>query len=422
MKLNSLIFLSFVFVSFLIWWQAIFVFFVQDDFILINEFSKDDIVDDFKRAFGSPDVTHWRPLHNLYFLISGNLFGADYRYYHALSLLIFAFGAFFAFKVTAIILESKTRALLSSLLYVSSPIHFVSLNWISGNSTILGFLFLLISFYLFLRSRKVPSLAVFILSLLASEAMIVGGGLFLVWSFLNKRLKKDSYYIYALFLVGTLFIVLRFLFLTPGDTFRIYVLDLSVKLLNSGKYYASRIVGFAETGGDRLLSVVISTLVIFVTFGLASRFRLDIPKYVYFAFAAIILGLFPFILLPGNLSPHYMVLSVWGFSILVVSAFKNKVLVFGLVLAFVFVNIQSIFLTRGNNWVIDRSYISKHYIDEIKRQDLEAGSLIIFNDDYTTTSREAYFSLGTGKAFDFLFGDKNFRYCFGGFENCYELP
>jgi hypothetical protein len=59
----------------IIWWPAFFNFFAQDDFILINHFSVNNFLHDIKNVFGAPTVTHWRPIHNLYFFVTGNIFG-----------------------------------------------------------------------------------------------------------------------------------------------------------------------------------------------------------------------------------------------------------------------------------------------------------------------------------------------------------
>jgi len=80
--LRNIFGISLLFVlGFTFFYKSLNVFFVQDDYILINNFSQNNLWQDFKNVFAYPNVSHWRPLHNLYFLVSGNLFGKFYPAY-----------------------------------------------------------------------------------------------------------------------------------------------------------------------------------------------------------------------------------------------------------------------------------------------------------------------------------------------------
>jgi len=79
------------------------------------------------------------------------------------------------------------------------------------------------------------------------------------------------------------------------------------------------------------------------------------------------------------------------------------------------INIQP---TYKNNWVIKRSEIAKLYVEKIETENPPNGTLLIFDNSPISTSSEAYFSLGTGKAIDFWFAGKNYKTCFAAFENC----
>src|SRR3989344_3083366 len=142
-----------------VFYKSLMVFFVQDDFILINHFSQNSLIIDVKSAIGSPEVTHWRPMHNLYFLIAGNIFYKNYSAYHFFTLLIHAGVAFLIFKIA----DKITKNL--KIAYVSS-------------------------FILYLQEKRRASIFSFLLSLLASEAMIAGFGLFVFHHFLFKEKKS----------------------------------------------------------------------------------------------------------------------------------------------------------------------------------------------------------------------------------------
>src|SRR3990167_10038003 len=140
---NIFVFVILFILSFSIFYKSLNIFFVQDDFILINEFSSENLINDLKNTIDPSKATHWRPLHNLYFLVSGNLFGKFYPAYHLLTLVIHTVSAFMIFKVLRLLIKNTNTALLGAIIYAVHPSHFVSIFWISGSATTIGFLFLI---------------------------------------------------------------------------------------------------------------------------------------------------------------------------------------------------------------------------------------------------------------------------------------
>ena len=124
--------------------QAFFNFFAQDDFVLINYFSQNNLWQDLKNVFGPPQVTHWRPIHNLYFFATGNLFGRNYIGYHLLTFLLQIGASFFVYKVARKLTGNFQAAVVAGLLYGIHPAHFISMFWISGGATVIGFLLLIV--------------------------------------------------------------------------------------------------------------------------------------------------------------------------------------------------------------------------------------------------------------------------------------
>src|SRR3990167_9942171 len=144
-----------------IFYRSLDMFFTQDDFILINDFSSENLINDLKNTIDPSKATHWRPLHNLYFLVSGNLFGKFYPGYHALTLIIHTAAAFMIFKVLKLLTKNANVSFLGTLVYALHPSHFVSIFCISGSATTIGFLFLVSSFYLYLKDKKSWALVLF---------------------------------------------------------------------------------------------------------------------------------------------------------------------------------------------------------------------------------------------------------------------
>lgn len=395
-------------------------FFAQDDFILINYFSQNNLIVDFRNALISSEVTHWRPIHNIYFLISGNLFGKNFMPYHFLTFLFHIGASLLIYKIILKLFKRSFVALMSGLLYAVHPAHFVSLFWISGGATTIGFFFLAGSFYSYLVNRRFLSLVLFALGLLATEAMLVGLGLFFIWLFLKKHFDKK--FIGWLLTISAVFFAVKFF--TLERALATYSVEFSSKSILAVKYYLLRIAGFGEISGDLLSTFILVIFLAFLGVLVISKFNNQNLNLLLFSFGIIILGLFPFILIPDHLSPHYMNVSIFGLAILfpwILSQFhiKIKAVIF---LLFVIASIITVDSTRNNNWVIRRSNLAKTYIEKIDNDKAPIGSTIFFNDSPISSSREAYFALGTGKAFDFWFPAKKYKYCFSEFENCGPLP
>ncbi len=77
-----------------------------------------------------------------------------------------------------------------------------------------------------------------------------------------------------------------------------------------------------------------------------------------------------------------------------------------------------------NHWVVIKSRIAEAYIKQIENAEEQPteGSTLVFANNRISSSLDAYLALGGGKAIDFWFKDKNYKYCFQEFEDCSSLP
>ncbi|OGE35402.1 hypothetical protein A3E66_00210 [Candidatus Daviesbacteria bacterium RIFCSPHIGHO2_12_FULL_37_16] len=419
--LRNIIVFSLLFsITFSIFYKSLDVFFVQDDFILINHFSQNSLWLNFTQIFAFPNISHWRPLQNLYFLVVGNLFGRFYPGYHASILIMHVILAFVIFKVLKLWTKDRNASFLGAIVYAIHPSHFVSIFWISGFATSIGPLFLISSFYLYLEGKKNWTLLLLVLSLLTSEAMVVGAVIFLGYEFLVKRKKMEKLFLLKVIAISLTFLLLKFLFLTPSATFKTYPLEISKDTITALRYYFLRTLGFAETSQDTFTSKVLIVWIASITITILRIFNGDNKKFILFFTLSAFAGLFPYVLIPNHLSPHYLNISIWAFASTVTFGFVSLKpslrLIF--VLTFVFTSILNIQLTYKNNWVIKRSEIAKLYVEKIESENPPTGTLLIFDDSSISTSSEAYFALGTGKALEFWFARKNYKTCFSAFENC----
>ena len=209
--------------------------------------------------------------------------------------------------------------------------------------------------------------------------------------------------------------------MTPKTTFDVYQAELSPKLFLTIKYYFLRIAGFAETSGDEIVSFVLLGWLILIALMLVNMLkkRLNINLAI-FSIVVISAGLFPFILIPQHLSPHYMNVSIFGFAMLVGIILKTtrRFMAIATIVIFLIISGYNINLTIKNNWVIERSNLARTYVEQIYKISPPSGSTLIFKDNKLSTSKEAYISLGTGDAVKFFFPEKNYQTCFAEFELC----
>ncbi|MCR4324887.1 MAG: hypothetical protein NUV69_04345 [Candidatus Curtissbacteria bacterium] len=456
MSKNSVVFLILTLVIVVVWFRSLFNFFAQDDFILINNFSQNSFLVDLQNVFGPPEVTHWRPIHNLFFLITGNLFGKFYPAYHVVILLIHTLCAFMVFLVFGKLFKNNISGFFASVVYATHPLHFTSLFWISGGAVNIGFLFFSLSLYLFIIKRKLGAFLFYFLSLLATEAIVVGILIFVATSVFLKRIdshvlsavvlssslkdslhprlksrnfslgiKSDFSFLSALFALTVLFSGVKLLFFTPPDTLNVYVLEISQRTIFTFRFYLLRILGFVEGQGKSLFSLALISylFVICLIYIRGFRNKDDLRTFIFLCFITVV-GLFPFVLIPSHLGAHYMVISAFGLSGIIgfaVQKLKSSHLV-SLALLFLIIATYGQTLAMKNSWVIARSIVAKEAIKNVKDKNLPSGSMLIFDGANNASSQDQYISLGTGKAIDFWFREKNYKYCFVEFENCPELP
>ncbi len=415
MRCNVVAFLIFAGLAFFFWRGSLTNFFTQDDFILITEFSQNHLDRNIINVFAKPKVTHWRPIHNLYFLISGSIFGKNYVGYHLFTLLIYTSTGLLILNTVEKIFKSKKVAVISSVIYLTNPSHFISLYWISGGATLIAFFFFILSFYALLSNKRVLAVILFVVSVLASEAMLVGMFVFLMWFAVNNKIKSEKKLIISLVFLSIVFTLVRLWIFTPQTTFNVYQIEISSRFFGSLKYYLLRIMGVGDVGGALFLKSSLVFL-LFLVLGKITR----IEKFIIFCIFIILIGLLPFVLLPDHLSPHYMNIPIWGFAMLLGYA-TTRLKTYWAILLTSFICIiyfNTIDLSVNNSWVTTRSKISKEYLSQIESMNLKPGSRLVFKDNSLSTSYDAYIALGTGRAIDFWFKGRNYVTCFTFIKSC----
>lgn len=402
----------------LLYMPAFNVFFAQDDFVLISHFSQNGILENLVNVIGPPSVSHWRPFFNIFFTISGTVFGKNYQFYHLFLLIILVFQSLLVFIIGKKLLKDNSTAFMSALIFLLHPAFFTSVYWISGGAVSIGFLFFLIGFLFLVKNRNFYAFLFLFLSFLGSESMVVGSLVYGAYMGLFSKSSKKYFFIFISLVISLAFVVIRVLFLTTIETFNAYQFEISLQTLTALKFYLLRILGIKE--GAALVNVSLTILFVVLTsaFGILNRFT-TLQKLLYFLLSVLTLGLFPFVLIPNHISAHYMAISIWAFcSIVAVGLNKLKKYQFIMLVTLIVVYIFNNLTVYENQWIISRSNLAKTYILDLQNKNLESGTNIVFGDNYLSTSQEAYIALGTGKAIDWWFEGKDYKTCFTRFETC----
>lgn len=420
MKKDLLILIALTIVSTMIFRSAFSTFFAQDDFILIDHFSQNNFWQDFKNTASYPTVTHWRPLHSLYFLTAGNIFGKNYFGYHLLTFLVYLIGSFLVYKIATKIFKNGQIAFSAALIYLINPSHSVSLQWISGGATIIGSTFFFASFLAFLNKKTSWSVIFYILAFLASEAMVVGLAIFTAYVFLFGKWKNHKDPLISLYVVTFIFLTIRLGFLTSKETYKVYPVEISNKTFLALKYYLLRILGFAEVGNIAIIKIILSFwIAVLGILGLSKiKELIRIRRYLIFFATALIAGLFPFVLIPSHLSGHYMNLSIWGFAMSIAKVVKRMQVGYIFLIIFAAVSFFSVSETLKNNWVTQRANLAHNLLVKIEMMDLPDNSTLVFNRWRDFDSKEIYVALGADKAIDFWLGKGKVKTCFTFISTC----
>lgn len=411
---SSLVFIGLVLLTIIVYFKSFSNFFAQDDFILINYFS------DFRNVYSWPSVSHFRPIHNLYFFVGGNLFGQNPIGYHLITLLIHVLGGFYAYRIFSIFTKSRLASFAGSIVYVTCASHFVSLFWISGTATSIGFLFFISSLYYFMMHKQKLSIVLFAISLLASEAMVAGLPLFLVYGITHgKKFSRKA--LSAFSVITILYIFIRLVFFTPAVVDDSYNFSLGSETLKALKYYSLRIVGFGEGSGFNIVSLALALVTGFViALFVGKKVYADNSRDILLSFAAVLSGLFPFILIPNHLSAHYMNIAIFGFSLFVAVTLSHvsRITILFILMGYIVISFLTVQMIYSNHWVVKRANLANLYINRIADLNWAQGSTIVFVDNDASTSKEAYITLGQGQAINFFYGQKQYKACFTFIESC----
>ncbi len=114
-------------------------------------------------------VGEWFPLQMLSYLFDYQIWGLDVLGYHLTNLIFHAGSVILLYLIFQAIGYKKNESLIAGVLFAIFPPSVEAIVWVSQRKSVMCMFFMLLSFYLYLKNRLYPSIAVFALSLLSKS-------------------------------------------------------------------------------------------------------------------------------------------------------------------------------------------------------------------------------------------------------------
>lgn len=358
--------------------------FFQDDFLLLklthpqNIHSWSDFLAPISKNF------HYRPLaFNVYYYVLQQGLGLNWFGFHLVNSIWLLATAGLVWLILHQLTDSPAWSLIGAILYLISPIHYMTQFWTATFNNTQGVSLLLLSFYWYLRFDRthqhrylLAAMGLFGAALLTNEGTIVLPGLIGVYLlFLAKR--PWQYLLSQAFLWGGialsyLLIRLATIGLPAGPA---YGLSFSLEIFSTLKWYVFRTIGLPE--GIRFIDsrsglYLLSSLSLGVIAKIYLSNKSKIPwKYLAFGLSWFIIGGLPFYALPNHLSAYYLETAYVGLVLIYVVIFKvasQKILAMTFVILSFFISLMSVRGMQATHWVNWRGDLARVYIEQISSQ------------------------------------------------------
>ena len=131
-------------------------FFDDHDFILNWEKTRTfaSIPDFFAGELPQAQEGVYRPLRSIYYTIAYHLFGLSSAGYHLQSIIIHSIASLLAYAIISRILRNAGAALAGGLFFAVHPLHTEAVNTLAASFDIIGCIWYLLAFYLYIRYRE----------------------------------------------------------------------------------------------------------------------------------------------------------------------------------------------------------------------------------------------------------------------------
>lgn len=218
-KETLFVFVLSLLLSFIVFGNGISGEFVFDDVTVVQNRGDLKNPDNFWNLFISPYHQNmaktglYRPLTMVSYALNHRIFGSSPISFHVISIVIHALNSFLVFWLVNSFFKFKQLAFLSFLLFLFHPIHTEAVTSIVGRAELLGFLWSMLTVFLWFKNKRVLAATSFLLALTSKESalttlpIIFFSETLLFEKKFTRIVKKFFYFIVPL----TIYTILRYL-------------------------------------------------------------------------------------------------------------------------------------------------------------------------------------------------------------------
>jgi len=415
--------------------------FFQDDFLHLVS-TQISSWSEFLSFFSDNQAIYYRPLGiQLVYLIQQSLFGANPVRFHIFSLLIHIINSFLVGSLIYKISKNSWVAKLSTFLYATSAIHFISLFWLAETNLLLGALMVFVNLHALFWFVKKPtnktifiSLSLFIIGLLFHELVIIAPLMIIMLNHLLrlKLFQKPLSKVYSIgfVLITCLYLLLRLVIL-PIPISGTYAIHLGRDNISSLIWYGMWSLNMPEEFKYQMILsklqfqpkffenfssqviIWISGILTLLTTCLYGIIRLSRPKRSLLLLGScwFIIGLSLFLLLPLHQYPMYALVGLPGLILILAIAIpKRPFFTILLLLAWLIPSFTTLRFAEKTHWTVQEAKLVKNIFTEIKKRypNLPKNSALSLKDKYQVKQ-----ALADQNGVQFLYNDDSLETYFG---------
>jgi tetratricopeptide (TPR) repeat protein len=172
-----------------------------------------------------PTTPYYRPIFTVYLMVGWHLFGEWPQYWHLANILMHLIAVYFVFLILEKVTGSLKLTAIATILFAVHPLRVESVAWISGVTDLFLAVFLLPSFYLYIRYREsgqgkylLGSLGLFLLAAFSKEPAVALPIFIIVYEMfvinqgekLFKRFERGAVYGALFFAMSVVYFVMRY--------------------------------------------------------------------------------------------------------------------------------------------------------------------------------------------------------------------
>ncbi|MCW1949158.1 MAG: hypothetical protein KIH89_001770 [Candidatus Shapirobacteria bacterium] len=428
--------------SVLVFLPALFNFFSADDWFhlrLVQINNWQEFLNFFSFEKTEQSAAFYRPISTqLFFIIFYKLFGLNSMFYFGFGLLLFGLIIWNLMKFLEELKFEEKVIRIASLIYGLSASNFARINFVSAYQELFMGLLVLLGLRFYIK-RNWWFVILFVLALMSKETAIVFGGLMILvdWKLKENPFKKIKYY-WPIILLSTIYLVLRmWVFKTAeGES---YIWDFGLKkALNTTMWYGFWSVGIPEFMVDYVGSGLKIVPKFFMDFGIWAKIFLGeigllflsifgliilkIKKLDKFVWGILFFGisLLPVMFLPWHKFSHALTLPLIGMAMILGEIYelnKNKIFKIIFVVAFLILNLSSIYNLNQKHYSVTRGEISRkvfEYFEKNYPEYPENKNFVFVNDTNPEakqwgSSKQVAYALSSSDFFKVFYKNENIK-------------